>query len=155
MADLVTKYTSSISADEYHLCRVEAVDYQIPPDQMKLRVWEKQHPEGVYVIGVDPAGGRSEDSNYHAISCWRAFADKLVQVAEWADPMPETRHCAWVAAYLAGQYQNQPHQHRLDRRHRHRRSCKRIDDLRSRMRSEEYQNMIRKAAEAGDGGSEC
>ena len=20
--------------------------------------------------------------------------------------MPETRHCAWVAAYLAGQYQN-------------------------------------------------
>ena len=37
----------------------------IPSDQVKLRVWEKQHPEGVYVIGVDPAGGRSEESNVH------------------------------------------------------------------------------------------
>ena len=122
------------------------MDVPLPPDQVKLRVWEKRHPEGTYVIGVDPAGGRSAESNYHAISCWRAFADKLVQVAEWADPMPETRQCAWVAAYLAGQYQT---------------SYINIDltggigmavmqsfeDLRSRMRSDEYQNIIRKAAE--------
>ena len=66
----------------------------------------------------------------------------MVQVAEWADSIPETRHCAWVTAYLAGQYQN----------------CRinidltggigsaimqAFDDLRSRMRSEEYQTLIR------------
>jgi hypothetical protein len=133
-------------ADEFHLCRVEEVDYAIPADQIKLRVWEKPHPEGIYVIGVDPAGGRSEDSNNHCVSVWRVFADKLVQVAEWADSIPETRHCAWVTAYMAGQYQN----------------CRinidltggigaavmqAFDDLRVRMRSEMYQDEIRKLAE--------
>ena len=90
-------------ADEYHLCKMEAVDHPLPMDQIKLRVWEKPHPEGLYVIGVDPAGGRSEDLNNHCASVWRVFADRMVQVAEWADSIPETRHCAWVTAYLAGQ----------------------------------------------------
>lgn len=92
--------------DEYHYSKVEAITTAVPPDMIKLRVWEKPHPEGIYAIGVDPAGGRSELSNNHNVSVWRAFADKLVQVAEWADSVPETRHCAWVMAYLAGQYAN-------------------------------------------------
>lgn len=133
-------------ADEYHLSKMESVGVAIPSDQIKLRVWEKPHPEGIYVIGVDPAGGRSEDSNNHCASVWRCFADKMVQVAEWADSIPETRHCAWVTAFLAGQYQN----------------CRinidltggigsavmqAFDDLRARMRSEMYQSEIRRLAE--------
>jgi hypothetical protein len=133
-------------ADEFHLCKMEAIDHPLPMDQIKLRVWEKPHPEGLYAIGVDPAGGRSEDSNAHCASVWRLFADKIVQVAEWADSIPETRHCAWVTAYLAGQYQN----------------CRinidltggigsavmqAFEDLRTRMRSEMYQQEIAKLAE--------
>lgn len=133
-------------ADEYHLCRMEAIDDDRPSSQIKLRVWEKPNQEGLYVIGVDPAGGRSEESNNHCINVFRVFADKMVQVAEWADSMPETRHCAWVTAYLAGQYAN----------------CRinldltggigtavmqAFDDLRSRMRSEMYQDEIRKLAQ--------
>ena len=133
--------------DEFHLSKIESIGVPLPSDQIKLRVWEKPHPEGIYAIGVDPAGGRSEESNAHCASVWRCFADKMVQVAEWADSLPETRHCAWVTAYLAGQYQN----------------CRinidltggigsaimqAFDDLRSRMRSEEYQTLIRNLAEA-------
>ncbi len=127
--------------DEYHLSKVEAVTTQSDAHFIKLKVWEKPHPEGIYVIGVDPAGGRSEVSNYHCASVWRVFADKIVQVAEWADPIPDTRHVAWVTAYLAGQYPN----------------CRiNIDltggigsavmqafqDLRDRMRSEMYQGKV-------------
>ncbi len=127
--------------DDYHLSKVEAITQAVAPDHIKLRVWEQPHPEGVYVIGVDPAGGRSEVSNNHCASVWRCFADKMVQVAEWADSIPETRCCAWVTAYLAGQYQN----------------CRinidltggiglaimqEFDSLRSRMRSELYQSKV-------------
>lgn len=133
--------------DEYHLSKVEPITTPIPKDQIQLRVWELPVSDGVYAIGVDPAGGRSEVNNYHCISVWRCFADKMVQVAEWADGIPETRHCAWVCAYLAGQYQN----------------CRinidltggigtavmqAFDDLRARMRSDMYQEEVRKYAEA-------
>ena len=61
--------------------------------------------------------------------------------------MPETRHCAWVAAYLAGQYQN--NYINIDLTGGIGMAMMQAyDDLRSRMRSEEYQNMIRKVAEA-------
>ena len=43
-------------ADEYHLCRVEALTQDIRTERIKLRVWEYPNPEGVYVIGCDPAG---------------------------------------------------------------------------------------------------
>lgn len=133
-------------ADEYHLSKVEPITTAIPKEQIQLRVWELPNPEGIYVIGVDPAGGRSEENNSHCCSVWRCFADKMVQVAEWADSLPETRHCAWVTAYLAGQYQN----------------CRinidltggigsaimqAFDDLRARMRSDLYQEEVRKYAE--------
>ena len=71
-----------------------------------LRVWEEPVPHGVYVMGVDPAYGRSDDAAEHAISVWRCYADKLVQVAEYGTPIPETFQCCWVMAHLAGAYQN-------------------------------------------------
>jgi hypothetical protein len=40
------------------------------------------------------------------ISVWRCFSDKLVQVAEYATPQPETRQVAWVMAHLASEYRD-------------------------------------------------
>ena len=75
-------------------------------DEADLRVWEEPNPRGKYVIGVDPAYGRSEEADRSVISVWRCYADRLVQVAEYASPWPETRQVAWVLAHLAGCYQD-------------------------------------------------
>lgn len=75
-------------------------------DEVDLRVWENPHPQGAYVMGVDPAYGRDDDKDRSVISVWRCYADRLVQVAEYATPWPETRQVAWVMAHLAGCYRN-------------------------------------------------
>ena len=71
-----------------------------------LRIWEEPHPNGVYVMGVDPAYGRSDFKDRHAIQVYRCYADKLVQVAEYATEVPETYQVTWVMAHLAGAYKN-------------------------------------------------
>ena len=76
------------------------------PDEVDLKVWENPVEGAKYVLGVDPAYGRDEDKDRSTIEVWRCFADKLVQVAEYSTPMPETRHVAWVMAHLAGCYRD-------------------------------------------------
>lgn len=71
-----------------------------------LRVWQEPMPRGVYVIGLDPAYGRNDHQDRHAISVWRCFADRLVQVAEYATPDPETWQVIWVLAHLASLYRD-------------------------------------------------
>jgi len=75
-------------------------------DALDLRVWEKPKANGIYVIGVDPAYGRSMDADRSVISVWRCFSDKIIQVAEYATPLPETRQVAWVMAHLASEYRD-------------------------------------------------
>ena len=80
-----------------------------PVDSTKdadLRVWEEPHPNGIYVMGVDPAYGRNDYKDRHAIQVYRCYADKLVQVAEYATDAPETYQVTWVMAHLAGAYKN-------------------------------------------------
>ncbi len=72
--------------------------------EVTLRVWETPVEDAWYVIGCDPAYGRGEFKNRHSISVWRVFANKMVQVAEYADNEAGTRQCAWVLAHLAGAY---------------------------------------------------
>lgn len=72
----------------------------------ELRIWEPPIRNARYAIGVDVAYGRSDTADRHCIEVYRCFADKLVQVAEWATPMPETRAVAWVLAHLAGSYRD-------------------------------------------------
>ena len=74
--------------------------------EVQLRVWEEPIKDAQYVIGVDPAYGRNDWGDRHCVSVWRCYADKLVQVAEYADNNVETRQCAWVTAHLAGAYRN-------------------------------------------------
>lgn len=85
---------------------IELLEGEARRKEIELRIWHPPMPEGRYVIGCDPAGGSDEKNDRHAISVWRCYADKLVQVAEYADNIAETRHCAWVLAYLAGLYRN-------------------------------------------------
>lgn len=74
--------------------------------QVTLRVYEEPDNRGIYVIGVDPAWGRNVQRDRHSISIWRCYADRLEQVAEYADNAADTRQAAWVLAYLAGAYRN-------------------------------------------------
>lgn len=76
------------------------------PDDIDLKVWEDPVKDAKYVLGVDPAYGSDPDRDRSTISVWRCYADKVVQVAEYNTPFPETRHVAWVMAHLAGCYRD-------------------------------------------------
>lgn len=73
-------------------------------EEVQLRVWEQPRKNASYVIGVDVAYGRDEEADRSCVSVWRCYSDKLVQVAEYNTPDPETRQVAWVLAHLAGCY---------------------------------------------------
>jgi len=73
---------------------------------IQLRVWQEPVETGKYAIGCDPAYGRSEQKDRSAISVWRCYADKMVQVAEFASNTIEVKHCAWILAHLAGAYRD-------------------------------------------------
>jgi hypothetical protein len=98
-----------LKAYRYHLgenflaTQIEPLDATKDAD---LRIWEEPNPNGVYVMGVDPAYGRSDFKDKHAIEVYRCYADKLVQVAEYATDVPETYQVTWVMAHLAGAYKN-------------------------------------------------
>ena len=73
---------------------------------VELRVWEEPVEGARYVIGMDPAYGRNDHGDRHVISCWRCFADKMVQVAEYATNDVETKHASWVLFHLAAAYKD-------------------------------------------------
>ena len=64
--------------------------------------------EGVfYSIGVDPAYGMSETSDYGCIQLVRCFEDGMEQCAEFAARGLNTKHLAWAMLYLFGAYHRQ------------------------------------------------
>lgn len=75
-------------------------------DEAELKVWEDPVPWGRYVIGVDPAYGRSDWNDSHAITVCRCYADRLVTVAEYGTSEPETFQVTWALAHLASQYED-------------------------------------------------
>jgi hypothetical protein len=70
----------------------------------ELKVWEHASKFGYYSIGCDPAYGSSDAADRNVISVWRAYADCLVQVAEFCSAVDSTYQTAWVLAHLAGFY---------------------------------------------------
>jgi len=76
----------------------------------QLRIWEEPDPDGVYALGVDPAYGSSIERNdwndRFAIQVLRCYADKVVQVAEYADDNLAPHQFAWITAHMAGYYRN-------------------------------------------------
>lgn len=81
-------------------------NWELRRNEIEFRVWFPPVADARYVIGADPAGGSDPKNDRHAISVWRCYADKLVQVAEYADNHCDTRQAAWVLAYIAGAYRN-------------------------------------------------
>ena len=69
-----------------------------------LKVWEEPDPDGVYVIGVDPAYGENDQNCRSAIEVIRCYADGIDQVAEYASPLVRTEQLAWVIASIMGWY---------------------------------------------------
>jgi hypothetical protein len=64
-----------------------------------------RHGEGVmYSMGVDPAFGMSEKSDYGCIQMLRCFEDGMEQVAEFAARGLSSMHLAWAVLYLFGAY---------------------------------------------------
>lgn len=72
----------------------------------ELKVWEDPSHDGIYVMGADPAYGSSDNADRFAISLFRCYADRLVQVAEYCTADITTMQFAWVIAHLGGAYRN-------------------------------------------------
>lgn len=77
---------------------------QCPKKVANLQMWEAPVKGAHYVLGADPAFGSSEWADRFVISVWRAYADKIVQVAEFATPDILPYSFAWIMAYMAGCY---------------------------------------------------
>jgi hypothetical protein len=75
-------------------------------DEAQLKIYEQPSEIGQYVMGIDPAYGRSENQDRSVIQVFRCYADRLVQVAEFASASPESYQVAWPLAHLAGIYKN-------------------------------------------------
>ena len=86
--------------------KLRVCEDDIPADDIELRIWEEPVREAHYVIGCDPAYGRTEHGDQICIQVYRCFADKMVQVAEYATAQVEVKYAAWVLAHLAGAYGN-------------------------------------------------
>lgn len=81
----------------------------IQPDEdceLELKVWEEPVEGAKYTIGCDTAWGRNDHKDRSVCSIWRCYADKLVQVAEYASDQVEVKQLAWVLAHLAGAYRD-------------------------------------------------
>lgn len=94
------------TGNDFFSVHTEKIEDESRIDEVDLRVWNEPVRGAQYVIGCDPAFGRTEWKDRHAISVWRCYADKLVQCAEYATNQVETRQCAWVLAHLAGAYRD-------------------------------------------------
>lgn len=75
-------------------------------DDAELKVWEEPVPWGRYAIGVDPAYGRSDWNDSHAITVCRCYSDRIVPVAEYGSTEPETFQVTWALAHLASMYED-------------------------------------------------
>jgi len=71
-----------------------------------LTLWEEPIDNAYYVIGADPAYGSSDWADRFCIQIYRAYADGLDQVAEFATSEINTYQFAWIICYLAGAYRN-------------------------------------------------
>ena len=82
---------------------IEAVN---SPRLAELKIWEEPDPDGVYVIGADPAFGSSDEADRYVIQVLRCYADGVDQVAEFCVTQMATYQFAWVLAHICGAYAN-------------------------------------------------
>ena len=90
-------------SDTFKETKIHGVRYV---EDAQLKVYEEPSPIGSYAMGIDPARGRSENKDRSVVEVYRCYADRIVQVAEFASDEPESFQVAWVMAHLAGSYKN-------------------------------------------------
>ena len=73
---------------------------------VELKVWEEPVEGGKYVIGFDPAYGRSPDGDGNAIVVLRCYADRVVQVAEYRTREVDIKYASWVCFHLGSAYRD-------------------------------------------------
>jgi hypothetical protein len=104
-----TPYIYDLDGDFFSM-KLRPVDTSLPPEQVdaqiELKVWQEPVEDGRYVIGYDPAWGRTDHSDRNVISIWRCYADVMVQVAEYATSEVELKRASWVLFHLAGAYRD-------------------------------------------------
>jgi hypothetical protein len=76
------------------------------PGLATLKVWELPDPNGVYVVGADPAYGASDWADRFCAQVYRCYSDCMEQVAEFCTEDCTTYQFAWVLCYLCGAYGN-------------------------------------------------
>ncbi|HUP07667.1 MAG TPA: hypothetical protein VMU47_10980 [Caldimonas sp.] len=74
------------------------------PANAECWLWDEPIEDAQYVMGADPAYGSSEWADRFAISLWRCFADRMVQVGEVCTADWTPAKFAWVMCHLAGSY---------------------------------------------------
>lgn len=90
-------------AEDFESTRINVADN---PEAATLRVWEEPVAGARYAIGIDPAYGRNDAGDLHAITVLRCYADRTVQAAAYATNQPDTYQLSWVLAHLAGLYRD-------------------------------------------------
>ena len=94
-----------IAGDEFYTFTLEELANSAENRELvELKVWEEPVKHGRYVIGFDPAYGRTEHSDAHAIEVFRCYADRLVQVAEYRTSDVDLRLASWVFFHLVAAY---------------------------------------------------
>lgn len=76
----------------------------INDSRAELKVWEHASKFGVYIVSSDPAYGSSDKADNAVIQVWRAYAECIVQVAEFANRERSEHQLAWIFSHLAGFY---------------------------------------------------
>lgn len=86
--------------------RFEDIQLQKVSDTRRcdLKIWEMPVAGAKYVIGADPIFGSSDNRDNGVITIGRAYADCIVQVAEYVSPSISAFQYAWIIAFLAGLY---------------------------------------------------
>jgi hypothetical protein len=77
----------------------------VPHKQANLFVWAEPEKGACYVLGADPAYGSTHTSDQFAATVYRAWSNRLEQVAEFTSNSMSTFAFAWVICYLAGAYE--------------------------------------------------
>lgn len=108
LTEIVQKHVSTKFSSYFYSVGQEFVSTHIikaPNAKMvELKVWEEPDPDGYYIVGCDPAYGENEANDRSCVQVFRAYADGLDQVAEYASPLVRTEQLAWVLASLLGWY---------------------------------------------------
>lgn len=108
LTDQTLKHVSNKYQRWMYIAGAEFTDMKIYPaptlKMTDLKVWEEPDPDGVYIIGCDPAFGENPDNDRSGMQIMRCYSDGIDQVAEYASPLISTRQLAWVIASLLGWY---------------------------------------------------